>query len=201
MKSTEPKAGSLLASLTFHYDDLVRYIGYRFGDADFARDVVHEVCADLLNRPEPAGVRQPLAFLRRVLRNRAIDRCRSDATRARLAETLAGRAAQVSHEDAAAYLQGLDAVDDLAAVIRRLPDRARQVFILHRLYDMPQPAIAGELGLSRNAVAKHHAQALRLIRAQWAPACAVCVGDAAGNGREGDRPAPGAATGCEAWES
>lgn len=170
MESTEPRAGGLVASLAAHYDDLVGYVGHRFGDRDFARDVVHEVCADLLKQPEPAGVRQPLAFLRRVLRNRAIDRRRGDAARARLAQTLLARTDAASHEDAAAYLHGLQAVEDLAAVIQGLPDRARQVFILHRLYDMPQSAIANELGLSRNAIAKHYAQAIRLIRAQWAPA-------------------------------
>ncbi|CDM22530.1 RNA polymerase sigma factor [Castellaniella defragrans] len=169
MESTEPGTGGLVASLTHHYDDLVGYVGRRFGDADFARDVVHEVCVDLLDRPEPAGVRQPLAFLRRVLRNRAIDRRRGDAVRARLAETLAGRMVQAEHEDAATYLRGMQATEELAAVILALPDRARQVFILHRLYDMPQTAIAGELGLSLNAVAKHYAQAIRRIRERWVP--------------------------------
>ncbi|WP_323028943.1 sigma factor-like helix-turn-helix DNA-binding protein [Castellaniella defragrans] len=56
-------------------------------------------------------------------------------------------------------------MDVLAAVILALPDRARdRSSILHRLYGMPQSAIAGELGLSLNAVAKHHAQAVRRIR-------------------------------------
>lgn len=199
MEPSKLGAGGLLASLSCHYDDLVRYVGRRFGDADFARDVVHEVCVDLLSRPEPAGVRQPLAFLRRVLRNRAIDHRRSDATRARLGETLASNVVQTCHEDAAAYLRGLEAVEDLAAVIRRLPDRARQVFILHRLYDMPQSAIAGELGLSRNAIAKHYAQALRLIRAQWAPACGLCARGLADEGQAAPNDTA-AASGDEAWE-
>ena len=134
-----------------------------------SRDVVHEVCADLLDRPEPAGVRQPLAFLHRVVRNRAIDRRRSDAARHRLTDMLADAAYPDSHEDAAAYLCGMQATEALAAVILALPDRPRQVFILHRLYDMPQSAIAGELGLSLNAVAKHYAHAIRRIRAQWVP--------------------------------
>ncbi|MFT0531976.1 RNA polymerase sigma factor [Castellaniella hirudinis] len=173
MEPNRPGSGGLLASLIRHYDDLVRYVGHRFGDADLARDVVHEVCVDLLNRPEPAGVRQPLAFLHRMLRNRAIDHRRGDAARGRLAETLAGGAPQVCHEDAAAYLRGLETVDDLADIICRLPDRARQVFILHRLYDMPLAAIARELDLSCSVVAKHQAQALRLIQARWTPAQAA----------------------------
>ncbi|MFC4296772.1 RNA polymerase sigma factor [Castellaniella hirudinis] len=169
MEPIEPRTGGLVASLTYHYDDLVGYVGRRFGDPEFARDVVHEVCADLLGRPEPAGVREPLAFLRRVLRNRAIDRRRGDAVRARLAEALAGRMIEAVHEDAATRLRGMQATEALAAVILALPDRARQIFILHRLYDMPQGAIAGELGLSLNAVAKHYAMALRRIRERWAP--------------------------------
>lgn len=180
MEPTEPRAGGLVASLVCHYDDLVRYVGRRFGDADFARDVVHEVCADLLDRPEPAGVRQPLAFLRRVLRNHAIDRRRGDTRRTHLTETLAGCSVRDCHEDAASYLHGVQAVEDLAAVIQGMPDRARQVFILHRLYDMPQMAIASELDLSRNTVAKHYGQAIQLIRLQWAPARACMPGARSG---------------------
>jgi RNA polymerase sigma-70 factor (ECF subfamily) len=114
-------------------------------------------------------VREPLAFLRRVLRNRAIDRRRGDAVRVRLAETLAGSAVRANQEDAATRLRGMQATEALADVILALPDRARQVFILHRLYDMPQTAIAGELGLSLNAVAKHYAAAVRRIRERWVP--------------------------------
>src|SRR5690606_30544957 len=158
-----------VASLAHHYNDLVSYVGRRFGDHDFARDIVHEVCAELLDRPEPAGVRTPLAFLHRVVHNRAIDRRRRDAARSRLVDTLAAAAIPDDHEDAAAYLRGMQATDALAAVILAMPDRPRQIFILHRLYDMPQSAIAGELGLSLNAVAKHYAQAIRRIREQWEP--------------------------------
>lgn len=170
MEPTEPRADGLIASLICHYDDLVKYVGWRFGDADFARDVVHQVCADLLDRPEPAGVRQPLAFLRRVLRNHAIDCLRGDTRRAHLVEALAACPIQDCHEDAATYLNGLQAVEDLAAVIQGLPDRPRQIFILHRLYDMSKEAIACELGVSRNTVAKHYRQAVLSICSLWVPA-------------------------------
>ncbi len=192
MEPTEPATAGLVASLTHHYDDLVGYVGRQFGDSDFARDVVHEVCADLLARPEPAGVRQPLAFLRRMLRNRAIDRRRGDAVRTRLADTLARHAPAAWHEDAATRLSGLQSVEDLAGVILALPDRARQVFILHRLYDMPQAVIARELDLSTNAVAKHYAQAMRRICEQWAPARALA---------QARRPARPRASSIGAWEA
>ena len=192
MEPTEPGQGGLVASLAHHYDDLVGYVGRQFGDSDFARDVVHEVCADLLARPEPAGVRQPLAFLRRMLRNRAIDRRRGDAARTRLADALACHAPVVCVEDGAARLSGLQSVEDLAGVILALPDRARQVFILHRLYAMPQATIAQELSLSANAVAKHYAEAIRRICGQWAPARALM---------RARRSPPPRASDVSAWET
>lgn len=69
----------LLAALVRHYEELVVHVRRgpiaRWSDAGMAREVVHDVCAELIEQP-PALPRTPLAFLRTVCTRRAIDRCR-----------------------------------------------------------------------------------------------------------------------------
>ena len=57
---------SLLAALVRHYDELVDSVRRRFGDRHTAREVVHDVCVQLLEAPEKEGVRVPLALLRKI---------------------------------------------------------------------------------------------------------------------------------------
>ncbi|BAK67556.1 RNA polymerase ECF-type sigma factor [Sphingobium sp. SYK-6] len=58
---------------------------------------------------------------------------------------------------------------DLASaldVIRNLPDRTRQIFILHRFEEMTYARIASRLGISVSAVEKHIMLALRALNAR-----------------------------------
>lgn len=63
------------------------------------------------------------------------------------------------------FVQRLEA---LKRIIEALPARQRQVFLLHRLHDMPQQEIADALGISRNMVTQHFNKAMGSIQRQWA---------------------------------
>jgi len=166
---------TLLAALERHYDDLVDYIRRRFGDRSHAREVVHDVCIELLENPPREEIRTPLAFLRRVSHNRAIDRHRADSTRLALIEPVAELPDIHTHsQDGAAALDFQQQVEALARIIEALPPRARQVFLLHRIHDMPQAEIAAELGISRNMVTQHFARAMDSILRHWEPAREAC---------------------------
>lgn len=71
----------LMAALALHYDDLVEYIRRRFNGRDFARDLVHDVCVLVMEKPPQESIKLPLAFLRRTAFNRAIDRLRAERVR------------------------------------------------------------------------------------------------------------------------
>ena len=49
MTKSSPDA-ELISALALHYDDLVAYIRRRFHGSQFARDVVHDVCLQLLEK-------------------------------------------------------------------------------------------------------------------------------------------------------
>lgn len=77
----DPAKPSLLSTLVRHYDELVDHVRRRFGDRGFAREVVHDVCVQLLEKREPQEVRTPLALLRKISHDQAVDRYRSERRR------------------------------------------------------------------------------------------------------------------------
>lgn len=127
--------------------------------------MIHDVCERLLVAPPMQEVQSPQAFLQRVSVDLAIDRHRVDAGRARLIESadqeLLGAAPVHTPEQATAHGQMLASV---SAVVDRLPPRCRDVFILHKLHDVPQEEIAARLGISRNMVARHVMRAMQDLR-------------------------------------
>lgn len=156
---------TLLAALVRHYEDLVDYVRRRFSSRSFARDVVHDLCLQLLERPARTTAAQPLAFLRRASVYRAIDRQRSDAAHANTLVSMEEVPDLRSHDmDGAHHVHLTQQVERLRVAIEQLPPRCRQVFLLHRLHDMPQEEIAEALGISRNMVAQHVMRAMKSLR-------------------------------------
>ncbi|MDB6060278.1 MAG: polymerase ECF-subfamily sigma-70 factor [Verrucomicrobiaceae bacterium] len=146
---------SLLAALVHHYDELIDYVRRHFGDRGFARDIVHDVCVQIMERTEQTGVRIPLALLRRISHDKAVDRCRGEATRRRwidVVDTLPDAVCPSSD-----LLRGLTAEQELELLTRAieaLPLRRRQVFILNKIHQLPQADVAARLGISVKMVEK-----------------------------------------------
>lgn len=146
----------LVSSLVRHYEELVDYLRHRFSSPGLAREVVHDVCVRLLERPAPQDVRQPIALLRRIAHDAAVDRCRAETLRrhwveprAELPEPPCERAGP------AQQAQAQQALERLAATIERMPCRRQQVFILHKVHDVPQAEVARRMGIGVKAVERH----------------------------------------------
>src|SRR5690606_6508754 len=131
----------------------------------FAREVLHDVCVQLIERP-PQDVQQPHAFLRHITTQRAIDRYRGEKVRSNAVTgmadvpevaTTSAYAPMSSGELVLAFQQKQQA---LLMAIRGLPECCRDVFILHKLYHMPQADVAARLGISRGMVTRHMARAV-----------------------------------------
>lgn len=161
----DPAHPPLFAALLRHYDELVDHVRRRFGDRHFARDVLQDVCVQLLERPPAGEVVQPLAFLRHVTTHRAIDCYRAQRTREAHADAwLAGNpATDAQSPDVADAVAHRQIVDHLERCIAALPRRCQEVFILHRLHELPQQEVALRLGMSRGMVARHTARAMALL--------------------------------------
>lgn len=163
----DPAKPSLLSTLVRHYDELVDHVRRRFGDRGFAREVVHDVCLQLLEKRQPEEVRTPLALLRKISHDQAIDRYRSERRhQAWIVE-------QPEHFDAvseapspARQYEGERELERLVQAIEQLPTRCQMVFIMHKIHQLPQAEVAARMGISLKTVEKHLKLGLAACRAQ-----------------------------------
>ena len=164
--SFDPAKPSLLSTLVRHYDELVDHIRRRFGDRGFAREVVHDVCVQLLEKREKEQVRTPLALLRKISHDQAVSRYRSERRRlswvGEMPESLdiICPAPVPAHQYEAAREFEL-----LAEAISLLPERCQMVFVMHKIHELPQAEVAARMGISLKTVEKHLRLGLAACRA------------------------------------
>lgn len=147
---------SLVAVLARHYDELVDSVRRRFGDRHAAHEVVHDVCVQLLESPEKDGVRVPLALLRKITHDRAVSHYRSERRRQAWVDEHADVPAVVCSAPSPEGLHEVaDEVERLSVAIASLSPRCQQVFIMHKIHELPQKEVAAQMGISLKAVEKH----------------------------------------------
>ena len=146
--------------------------------ADDALDVVQEAMLQLVRHyaHRPPSEWPPLFY--RILRNRIRDAQRRRRTRNRLIPWWTGGMPDAEDADdpvAAAVSTGLtpdeslaqdQAMDRLAAAVRRLPDRQREAFLLRSLEGFDVATTAQVMGCSQGSVKTHYFRALSYLRAE-----------------------------------
>lgn len=143
-----------------HAPQLRRRLRGRVGSADEANDLVHDAFARLLGAGRSQNLREPRAFLNRILRNLLIDRSRRLSCRiphVELDEDIAVPPAQ-SHAIEVEQLR-----KRYTEIVDSLPPRTREVFLLHRLDGLKCTKIAERLDISVRTVEWHLAQAILRI--------------------------------------
>ncbi|MCF3479142.1 sigma-70 family RNA polymerase sigma factor [Stenotrophomonas maltophilia] len=154
--TTPLPAVPLVSSLARHYEELVDYLRRRFRSPGLAREVVHDVCVRLLERPPVHDARHPIALLRRIAHDAAVDRCRAEDLRRHWVEPRAelpeGACPSPGPEQ---HAQGMHALEHLSVTIERMPCRRQQVFILHKIHELPQAEVARRMGIGLKAVERH----------------------------------------------
>jgi RNA polymerase sigma-70 factor (ECF subfamily) len=164
-----PAGPLLLSTLVRHYGELVGYVRARFKtrQGGFARDVVHDVCVRLMERPSPDAVQVPLAMLRRMVHDAAVDHCRGEDARSRWIEPLEWPPEVASPApDPWQIVHGELELARLVAIIQAMPLRRRQVFILHKIHDVSQSEVAARMCITLKMVEKHMRLAMAACRTQ-----------------------------------
>lgn len=152
----DPASPSLLSTLVRHYDELVDHVRRRFGDRGFAREVVHDVCVQLLEKREKDGVHTPLALLRKISHDQASSRYRTERRRLAWIEPMTpGVDAICGAPTPAHQYQAARELEHLADAIAGLAPRCQMVFVMHKVHDMPQAEVAQRMGISLKTVEKH----------------------------------------------
>ena len=132
-------------------------------------DMVQDVALRLHACGRRDAVQDGRAYLFQVARSVMTDRARRDATRLRGKHEPLTMADHPVEEISPARV--LEAREQLALVLEAmhsLPERTRQVFVLHRFEMVSHAAIAAQLGISISSVEKHVMNAIKLLVAKLA---------------------------------
>lgn len=161
-------SGGLTAHFPALYRDVVRFIARRTGNDDEARDLAHDTWLRLAEHESSLGRTAPVntrAYLFTVAHHLAIDHLR----RKRLASD-AGVAPMGNEPDVADAVMYRQAVQAVEAALHSLPERARDVFLQHRLLGVGQAELAKRHGLSRNMIERDVMLAMDQVQSaieQW----------------------------------
>lgn len=144
---------------------LRRHLIRRGLSAPAAADIVQDAFVKLLRAPKD-DIRDVRAYLRRAAETIAID----DWRRQRRSDSVidsAGYQQDVVADSAPAPDAAIMAREEqaaLVAAIEALPPRCREVLLLHRFEGLSYAEIAQRLGISRNTVMVHLANAMSALR-------------------------------------
>lgn len=172
----KPGRGSALETTYLtHYAALVDSVAPILGSRFRAQDVVQDAWLKLAESPPDGDVRQPVAYLFRLVRNLAIDRSRRQALENRYGAKeeipLSATSVEPSPEQSATT-QGM--LRDLSRVLEGLPEQTRRVFEMKRIHDYAVEDIAAELGVSQGYVYRLLREATvhcaKRLHKSWRPA-------------------------------
>lgn len=137
-------------------DPLIGYFRRRVPDQDDVQDLVQEVFLRLSARGAGQGIDNLRGYVFQVAASVLVDRARRRVVRRQDAHV------ELDLERAAAanlgpdrIVAGRQALKAATAVLDRMPERTRTIFVLRRLEGMAYRDIAARLGVSISAVEKH----------------------------------------------
>lgn len=158
---------SLFAAFFDHQDGLKRFLLRRLGNAALAEDLTQETWLRAANvaPAATAAIDNPKSYLFRIAANLANDHLR----RARHGIELQGQDdivplfpdARPSPEQEAT---GRSELQHLLRAVDSLSPRAREVFILAKVHELSHAEIAARLGIAKNTVMVHMANALTQLQ-------------------------------------
>lgn len=150
-----------------YYAPLLSFFRKRMRDTSEAQDLVQQVFLRLSQHPGLDGVDKPEAYIFQTAANALKDRQRRETVRFRHGAVDAQDTdleEQVRSDlSPERVLLGRQAVARLAAALRELPERTRDIFMLRCYEGLKHAEIAHLHGISVRAVEKHMAKALARV--------------------------------------
>lgn len=160
-EASAPVPGPLSPS---DYAAILRPYVTRHVQHDEIEDVLQEVLLRLHQRQATEGIENPKAYAFQAVRSVISDRWRRGTARKQGAHTSLKEVHHpVEHATPERIVEGRQAIHRLVAALNEMPERTRDIFVLHRFEDMSYPQIADHIGISLSAVGKHMVRALRFL--------------------------------------
>jgi RNA polymerase sigma-70 factor (ECF subfamily) len=151
-----------------HGRRLESLVARRVKDRETAAEIVQDVFCRVLGAGSHGTLDADTKVLYASARNAAIEHGRMEGRRRRILGAL--RPEQLACEPLApdAVASGRAALKALEEALAELSPRCREIFILHRVENLPNAEIARRYAISVSAVEKHIARALRHCQARLA---------------------------------
>jgi RNA polymerase sigma factor (sigma-70 family) len=153
-----------------HQRELSAYLSEKLRDRETAADLTQETFLRFAEQGGGAAILHDRSYLYRTAHNLAVDHVRQGERR---------RTDTTAHDDMADIAEDRPSLEDvidarqrlshLRAVVAELPQRTRQVFVLHRIEELTYGEVAARLGISESSVQKHLARALRHVMQRIKP--------------------------------
>lgn len=158
---TDFKPNALTAAYLEKRANLLRFFARRTHSEHEAEDIVQEIFLRVANH-RGDNVDNPTAYLYRLGTNVMLDRVRvRSRALAREHSYHSSGLATIETPSPEAVRESRESLSMVMDVIRSMPSRRQQVFVMHRIEGMTHAEIATSLGISRSAVEKLMKRALR----------------------------------------
>jgi RNA polymerase sigma factor (sigma-70 family) len=144
-----------------YYGPLLSFFRKRTRNAPEVHDLVQQVFLRLAQHGEPGKIENADGYIFRTAANTLKDHYRHQIVRERFAKDPGAYGVSADSDfSAERVLEGREALDQVALVLRRLPERTRDVLMLRCFEGVRFAEIAHLHGISVRAVEKHMAKAL-----------------------------------------
>ena len=147
-----------------HGPALRAWFGRRLRNPADVDDAVQDVWVRAQPHLTAGGIDNVSSYLFQTAQSVLTDKARRASVRAEaLHESLREMHHPVEGVTPDRVLLGKEAIARIAAKVKAMPERTRDIFILHRFENVSYGEIASMMGLSVSAIEKHIMKALRLL--------------------------------------
>jgi len=159
-KAVKGDTGSLSRLYRQYSLSLQRFFLRRVRDPEEAQDMTHDLLLKLAHRSDVERMDNPEGYLFTAAANALKDRARHQGIAGRYLNEVSSTEKNIEAISPERVLTGKQSLARIMLALDKLDERARDVFILHRLEGMKYADIAGLYGLSVSSIEKDMIRAI-----------------------------------------
>jgi RNA polymerase sigma-70 factor (ECF subfamily) len=157
-----------------YYAPLRSFFRRRTRNSPEVEDLVQQVFLRLAEHSHVGAIENPDAYVFQTAANALADHYRRSVVRRRFMDSMVAGDSSRSEPPSSDFsperiLQGQESIEHVAAALRDLPERTRDIFMLRCFEGLKHAEIARLYGMSVRAAEKHFAKALAYLSSVVAP--------------------------------